>query len=200
MSAEPRLHPDRLGQVPRTGAVGSAQAARLELPEPASRIMNRPFLEWAAAEYWRVITRFTLGLVRMVTGPDDRCVVLIARPFVLLRFHAPEYETGAGHASVTWRIKRGLLVAKDGRGRGFLRLSLGPSEPADRDGRASVPVEMQVHNFYPWLRGTGGFARIGVWIYAQTQQRIHRAVTRRFLRRLAARAAAQPGGGTSGSG
>jgi hypothetical protein len=45
---------------------------------------------------------------------------------------------------------------------------------------------MQVHSFYPWLRGTGRFARIGVWIYAQTQQRIHRAVTRRFIRRLAA--------------
>ena len=44
---------------------------------------------------------------------------------------------------------------------------------------------MEVNNFYPWLRGSGPFARVGVWIYAQTQQRIHRAVTRRFLRRLA---------------
>jgi hypothetical protein len=200
MSAEPRLHPDRLGHVPRTGAVGSAQAAELEVREPATRIMNRRFLEWAAAEYWRVIRRFTLGLVRVVSGPDDQCVVLIARPLVLLRFHAPEYETGERHASVTWRIKRGILVAGDGRGHGFLRLSLGPAERVGDNGHATVPVEMQVHNFYPWLRGTGGFARVGVWIYAQTQQRIHRAVTRRFLRRLAAKAAAQPGGGTSGSG
>jgi hypothetical protein len=162
--------------------------------------MSRRFLEWAAAEYWRVITRFTLGLVRVVTGPDDQCVVLVARPLVLLRFHAPEYETGEGQASVTWRIKRGILVARDGRGQGFLRLSLRPVERSDEYGHATVRVEMQVHNFYPWLRGTGGFARIGVWIYAQTQQRIHRGVTRRFLRRLAAGAAAQPGGGTSGSG
>jgi len=52
-----------------------------------------------------------------------------------------------------------------------------------------VRVQMEVRNFYPWLRGAGRFARVGVWIYAQTQQRIHRAVTRRFLRKLAERAA-----------
>ena len=52
-----------------------------------------------------------------------------------------------------------------------------------------VLVQMEVRNFYPWLRGAGPFARAGVWIYAQTQQRIHRAVTRRFLRRLASWAA-----------
>jgi hypothetical protein len=185
MSAEPRLHPDTLGQVPRTGAIGSAQTAELEVGEPVSRIMSRSFLEWAAADYWRVITRFTLGLVRVVSDSDDQCVVLVARPLVLLRFHPPEYETDHGRASVTWRIKRGILVARDGRGRGFLRLSLGPADGSDQNGQIKVPVEMQVQNFYPWLRGTGRFARIGVWIYAQTQQRIHRAVTRRFLRRLA---------------
>ena len=52
-------------------------------------------------------------------------------------------------------------------------------------GGCGVHVRMAVQNFYPWLRGTGPFARVGVWIYAQTQQRIHRAVTRGFLRRLA---------------
>jgi hypothetical protein len=200
MSAESRLHPDRLGHVPRTGAVGSAQAADLDVREPASRIMNWRFLEWAAAEYWRVISRFTLGLVRVASAPGDQCVVLVARPLVLLRFHPPEYEVEERQASVTWRIKRGILVARDGRGRGFLRLSLGPVERSGGNGHATVPAEMQVHNFYPWLRGTGGFARVGVWIYAQTQQRIHRSVTRRFLRRLAAGAADQPGGGISGSG
>jgi hypothetical protein len=55
-------------------------------------------------------------------------------------------------------------------------------------GRCRIHVRMEVQNFYPWLRGTGPFARVGVWIYAQTQQRIHRAVTRGFLRRLATNA------------
>lgn len=184
MTAEPRLQADRLGRVPRTGAVGSVESAKLDVRGPVSRVMNRSFLEWAATEYWRVITRFTLGLVRFVPDSDDQCVVLVARPLVLLRFHAPEYETVDEHASVTWRIKRGILVARNGRGRGFLRLSLEPVEESEENGHSRVRVEMQVHNFYPWLRGTGRFARIGVWTYSQTQQRIHRAVTRRFLRRI----------------
>jgi hypothetical protein len=190
MSAEPRLHPDRLGDVPRKGAVGSAQAAELDVREPLSRVMDRPFLEWAAAEYWRVITRFTLGLVRVTSDDQDQCVVLGGRRLVLLRFHSPEYETEDGRASVTWRIKRGVLVSRDGRDHGFLRLSLERLEQAADDGHRRVLVQMEVRNFYPWLRGAGPFARVGVWIYAQTQQRIHRAVTRRFLRRLARTAAA----------
>ncbi|HEX3294149.1 MAG TPA: hypothetical protein VHR38_10480 [Solirubrobacterales bacterium] len=194
MSADPRLYPDRLGKVPRTGAIGSVQAAELDVREPVSRVMSGAFLEWAAEEYWRVITRFTLGLVRVVSAADDQCVVLVGRPLVLLRFHAPEYETGDDHASVTWRIRRGILVSPEGRDSGFLRLSLDPLEPPRDDPlERPVRVQMEVRNFYPWLRGAGVFARVGVWIYAQTQQRIHRAVTRRFLRRLAAAAARQPG-------
>jgi hypothetical protein len=57
------------------------------------------------------------------------------------------------------------------------------------EGRCRVHLRMEVQNFYPWLRGTGPFARVGVWVYAQTQQRIHRTVTREFLRRLATTAA-----------
>jgi hypothetical protein len=185
MNTEPRLQPDGPGSVPRAGAVGSAQVANLDVREPVSQIMSRSFVEWAAGEYWRVITRFTLGLVRVVSDSDDQCVVLVCRPFVLLRFHAPQYDIEKEQVSVTWRIKRGILVARDGRDRGFLRLSLEPVGPSGQNGHRRISVEMQVHNFYPWLRGSGRLARIGVWIYAQTQQRIHRAVTRRFLRDLA---------------
>ena len=192
MAAEPRLHPDRLGKVPVTGAVGSTQAAELDVREPVGRVMDRGFLEWAAAEYWRVITRFTLGLVRVSSGDQDQCVVLIGQPLVLLRFHAPEYDAGDGEASVTWRIKRGILVSRAGRDRGFLRLSLEPLGRSSIANHQRVRAEMEVRNFYPWLRGAGAFARVGVWIYAQTQQRIHRAVTRRFLRRLAATTAHPP--------
>jgi hypothetical protein len=102
-----------------------------------------------------------------------------------LRFHSPEYELHESRGSVTWRIERGLLVARDGRDQGFLRLSVARiDEPAAGD-RVQVRVQMEVRNFYPWLRGSGRFARVGVWLYSQTQQRIHRFVTRGFLRSLA---------------
>ena len=42
-----------------------------------------------------------------------------------------------------------------------------------------------MQNFYPWLRGSGRFARFGAWLYSQTQVRIHRRITVGFLRSLA---------------
>jgi hypothetical protein len=185
MGGEVRLYPDRLGKVPRTGAVDSVQGAELDVREPVSRLLTPAFLQWAAAEYWRLITRFTLGLIRVRSDGQDQCVVLLVRPLVMLRFHSSEYDLDGGGGSVTWRIKRGILVSREGRDQGFLRLSLAPIESPGGNGQARVSVRMEVHNFYPWLRGSGPFARVGVWIYAQTQQRIHRVVTRRFLRRLA---------------
>jgi len=186
MSAQLRLHPDRLGQVPRTGAVESVQEGDLTLDEPASSLVSRRFLEWAARTYWRLITRYTLGLIRVVSEGGDQCVVLVGRPFVLLRFHAPEYSVSEHEGSVTWRIRRGILVSREGRDSGSLRLAISATGPSAAGSR--VRVSMEVQNFYPWLRGSGPFARVGVWIYGQTQQRIHRAVTRAFLKRLAASA------------
>ncbi len=180
-----RLHPDRTEQVPLTGAVSSHQGGELDLRGPLSEILTRDFLGWAAHAYWRLITRFTLGLIRVTSDGGDQCVVAIGRPLVLLRFHEPEYELQDGDGSVTWRIKRGILVAGGGRDRGFLRLSIRSMDTEGADGATRVRVEMDVENFYPWLRGRGAFARLGVWIYANTQQRIHRLVTRRFLYRLA---------------
>jgi hypothetical protein len=189
MSGELRLDPDRLGKVPRTGAVQSVQAGELEIRGPASRVLSRSFLRWAATAYWRLITRFTLGLIRVTFDGEDQCVVLVARPLVLLRFRSPEYQLEPDRGSVTWRIRRGILVSRSGRDRGFLRLSIAEAAQPPANGQSRLRVEMQVHNFYPWLRGSGAFATVGVWIYAQTQQRIHRAVTRRFMRRLTQTAA-----------
>jgi hypothetical protein len=187
VSVEFRLYPDRLGKVPRTGAVQSVQEAELRLDKPASSVLNRGFLESAAHAYWRLISRWTLGLIRATSDDRDQCVVLAARPFVLLRFHPPEYELSENHGSVIWRIKRGILVSPEGRDSGSLRLGVAAVDEAQ--GHCRVHIRMEVHNFYPWLRGNGRFARVGVWVYAQTQRRIHRAVTRGFLRSIAATAA-----------
>ena len=68
----------------------------------------------------------------MLYTDDSREVVLLTRPFVLLRFRKPEYEIEADGGTVTWPIDKGLLVAPSGRGRGYLRLSV--RRPADDDG------------------------------------------------------------------
>src|SRR5689334_19879745 len=94
------------------GSVTTKQVADITLPQSElDRVWNAEYLERLARTYWRFLTRVSLGLIRVLYGPDSRDVVLLVRPLRLLTFHAPEYETEATHGVVTWRIKRGLLVA-----------------------------------------------------------------------------------------
>jgi hypothetical protein len=168
------------------GGIGSKQLAEVTLPrEELDGVWSAEHLERFARTYWRFLTRISLGLLRVLYTEDSREVVLLARPFVLLRFNAPEYELEADGGSVTWPIDRGLLVAPNGRGRGFLRL--GVRRLRDRDGpdEATAIVSSEVVNFYPVIAGWGWFSRIGRFIYNQTQLRIHVIVTNAFLRSLA---------------
>jgi hypothetical protein len=87
---------------------------------------------------------------------------------------------------VTWRIRKGLLVAREGVDNGFLQIrvrreGLDPVTPS----RELVGVRVEVQNYYPWLRGSGPFSRFGAWLYEMTQLRIHVLVTRGFIRSLA---------------
>ena len=169
------------------GGVASKQVAEVTLPRAElDRIWSPEHLERLARTYWAFLTRFFLGLLRVEYRPASREVVLLTRPFVLLRFGDPQYEVEPHRGIVTWPIDRGLLVAPAGRGRGYLRLSV--SRPPDDDGATEVTatVSSEVVSFYPMLAGWGWFSRIGRFIYEQTQLRVHVLVTHAFLRSLAA--------------
>jgi hypothetical protein len=171
------------GPVTADGPLRSVQEAEVSMSTEQLEELWRPeTLERLARSYWRYLTRISLGLLKIGYGPTGRFVVLGWRRLVLLRFRPPEYDVGAGFGRVTWPIERGVLVAGPGRGRGYLRIDVRRMEP--EDGRARVRVRAAVANFYPFLRGTGWFARIGAFVYAQTQLRIHVLVTRGFLRSL----------------
>jgi hypothetical protein len=172
---------DRTSLDERTGAVRSAQAAELDLPEEALRGLWTPtHLERLARTYWRFLARVTLGLVRVSYSKDERSVVLLARPLKLLVFSAPEYEIEPDHGVVRWRLQRGLLVAKRGRGgAGHLQIDvrrLATQQPE----RARVEIEVEVANFHPRIA-----SGLGRGIYNATQSRIHVVVTHGFLRSLA---------------
>ena len=53
-------------------------------------------------------------MLRVLYSEDAREVVFLGGPFVLLRFHKPEYELESDCGSVTWRIEKGVLVAPCG--------------------------------------------------------------------------------------
>ena len=187
------LRSDEGERVPESGSAQSVQEADVLVPASRLEELWRPEnLERLARAYWRFLTRISLGLIRVLYGPDSRTIVLLSRRLPLLRFHAPEFETSPMEGVVTWRIKQGLLVAREGRGRGYLRIAVrrspadGPAANGSPDGDlARVRIFCEVRNFYPWLRGHGRFARVGVWLYSQTQLRIHVIVCNAFLRSLA---------------
>jgi hypothetical protein len=177
------------------GTVRSAQSAELTLPRTyLDWLWNAPNLENLARTYWLFLTRVTLGLIRVVYGQDERSVVLLGRPLTLLRFDAPEYEVEPDRGKVTWRIRDGLLVARAGRGCGYLGLAvhrLDCGEPGATDGHtaanghsteatAKVRIEVEVANFYPAI--AAGFS---MPVYEATQSAIHVLVTHAFLRSLA---------------
>jgi hypothetical protein len=185
MAVELRVLPDpERGPVTPNGPLRSVQEAELTMPvETLQQVWRPETLERLARGYWRHLNRISLGLLRVLYGPGSRTVVLVSPRLGLLRFREPQFNTGPGFGRVTWPIERGLLVAPGGRGRGYLRFDVRRlDEPAA--GEARVRVRAVVENFYPLLRGSGRFSRLGALIYAQTQLRIHVFVTRGFLRSL----------------
>jgi hypothetical protein len=170
------------------GSVTTKQVADVVLPQSElDRIWNAEYLERLARTYWRFLTRVSLGLIRVKYGPDSREIVLVTRPFRLLTFKAPEYETEARLGRVTWRIDRGFLVAPRGRGKGYLRIEVERREDwSDGEGGLQVArVSSEVGNFYPLIAGWGWFAKIGRYVYRITQLAIHMVVTEAFFRSLA---------------
>jgi len=163
-----------------TGAVRSVQRADLIIEEAALRqIWSPAHLERLARTYWRFLTRVTLGLIRVRYSEGERSVVLLAPPLRLLTFQAPEYELDPTRGLVRWRIARGLLVSRRGRGGGYLQIEVRRSPGEDSD-HARLHVEVEVANFYPSIS-----SRLSRRLYNATQSRIHVIVTSAFLRSLA---------------
>jgi hypothetical protein len=160
------------------GSVRSIQAANITMPTAELDQLWTPMnLERLARTYWKYLSRVSLGLIRVRYTDEERAVVLLGRPFVLLRFHAPDYEMGPDHGLVRWRILDGVLVAQ--RDHGHLEIEVDRC-PADEPGYARTHVEVEVSNFYPALS-----VWVARWFYANTQSRIHVLVTHGFLRSLA---------------
>ncbi len=179
------LLPEEPSPVRADGPVGSVQAAEGTLPrELLERLWRPAYLERLAAAYWRYLRRISLGALRIIYAPHARSVVLLSRRLTLLRFRGPVYDVGPGFGQVTWPIERGILVSSPGRG--HLRITVRRLEPkpGDPEECERVHVRSEVTNFYPLLRGSGWFAKLGAFVYSATQLRIHRLITNGFLRSL----------------
>ncbi len=169
--------PEEHTSMDRSGAVRSIQAANVDMPEAQlDSVWTATHLERLARTYWWYLSRISLGTIRVHYSDDERAVVFLTRPFVLLRFHSPEYELDADRGVVRWRIRDGLLVARRDDGHLEIDVRRGSTE---QPGYARVHVEVEIASFYPAL------ARPFKWFYVNTQSRIHVIVTHGFLKRLA---------------
>ncbi|HWI72057.1 MAG TPA: hypothetical protein VNT55_08890 [Baekduia sp.] len=165
------------------GAVRSVQSADVMLSDELfGELWTPATLERLARTYWSYLTYVTLGLIRVYYTDRERYVCLLFKPFKLLTFQAPEYEVEAARGVVRWRIDKGLLVARRGRGGdGYLEIDVRRLS-CDEPGNQRINIEVEVANFYPQIA-----SRLGRFLYTNTQSRIHVLVTHGFLRRLAHR-------------
>lgn len=174
------VSPRRSTVVQRDGAVDSVQSAKLTIDEAElDQLWTPANLENLARTYWRFLSRVTLHLIRVVYSDDTRAVVLLGRPLTLLRFEKPQYTLEDDHGAVRWEIRDGLLVARNGRGCGFLSLDV-QRQPPDGSGRRELLIEVEVANFFPSI--AAGFSTP---VYEMTQSTVHVLVTHAFLRSLA---------------
>src|SRR5581483_4476250 len=174
------VSPKRSTAVTEHGAVRSIQSAEVTIDSAdLERLWKPKNLERLGRTYWRFLSRVTLGLIRVIYGEHERRVVLLVRPLTLLRFNAPEYVLEGDHGTIRWQIKDGLLVARAGRGSGFLALDVTRRAPG-ADGRTTLRIDVEVSNFYPAIA-----AEIGMPVYSATQSVVHVLVTHAFLRSLA---------------
>jgi hypothetical protein len=172
--------PDDYTVMDTGGAVRSIQGATVTMHEDDLEALWTPlYLERLARTYWKYLSRVSLGLIRVEYTETERRVVLLRRPFVLLRFRAPEYEISGGRGIVRWRIRDGVLVARADEG--YLEIDVRRTEP-DRPGYDQAHVEVEVANFYPAIA-----TWVARWFYKATQSRIHVLVTHGFLRSLTRR-------------
>ncbi|MFL5896787.1 MAG: hypothetical protein ACJ76Z_16935 [Thermoleophilaceae bacterium] len=179
------VHVPEQGYAP-DGSVSTRQEAEIKVPSKVLDALWKPeHLEDLARTYWAWLTKISLGLIRVRYGADCREIVFIGRPFVLIRFHPPEYETSRTRGAVTWRIERGLLVAPSGRNKGYLGVAV-ERPPEETGDEVTVKVTSEVAHFLPALSfpGSSIFNKFGRWLYQFTQLRIHVIVTHGFLRSL----------------
>ena len=150
----------------------TASVQRVELPGAVVAETERGALE-LADPYWAEIRRLTGGLVRVrrpARGPELR----LGRALVLFRFGPPRTRTDGGLVECRFAIVGGLLAKREGGWLTFTqRVAPTPS------------LEVRVEDYVPRLGSERRPRSVRGFIYRQAQERVHSAVGRRYLERMA---------------
>jgi hypothetical protein len=124
--------------------------------------------------YWDEVERFLGGLVRVHQRPEGPEIRLRTGGPALLRFGRAETSVGPRDVVCSFAIAGGLLARRPG---GTLALAQATRE--------RVELRSTVADFYPRLAARPRFPGWTGALYARGQARLHDAIGRRFLARLA---------------
>jgi hypothetical protein len=124
--------------------------------------------------YWREVERSTLGTVRVRGTAVSLELRVLGRGPVLLRFGVAQVEVGPTGVSCTFPILGGLLARGAGGELAF-----------DHQRASGWQLRLAIRGFSPRLVGRRGSPSWTGLVYSQVQARLHRAIGRRYIARLA---------------
>jgi hypothetical protein len=128
-------------------------------------------------EYFVVIRRCTLGLVRPVESADGVHFRVLSTRFALLSFEPARFEAGGELEAVHLCIAGGFLVQAGECGRGMFSL-LAQRRPE------GVRVTVELSDYCPLLLGSSTPSKLRKLFYGLTQSYFHKVVTVRYLSHL----------------
>jgi len=129
--------------------------------------------------YWLEVERFLHGLVRVRVRGERVEIRLLGRGPTLIRLGGPQVIVRASRVACRYPIEGGLLT----------RVPAGALTLEQLVGD-TVELRSSVAGFHPRLAAPPGFPRWTDVLYPRVQARLHDAVGRRFLARLAGGGAA----------
>ncbi len=153
------------------GAVSTEQRVRISAPVVEPTLGGAHELGRA---YWDEVEGFLHGLVRIRTRAEGPELTLGRRGPVLLRFGPAEVRAEPALVTCRYPIEGGLLARARG---GSLTLA--------EVGGDIVELRSSVTGFQPRLGAPPGFPAWTGSLYTRAQARLHDAIGRRFLARLA---------------
>ena len=146
---------------------------RIALARPAVGATERGAGDLAGA-YWSEIRSLTRGLVRVrttVRGVDVRLAGL-----TLFRFGPAATTVTAELVECRFAILGGLLAKEEAGALVFVQRS-----------SPGLELEVAVTDYVPFLSSERERRSVRRFVYRQVQERLHRAIGRRYLARMAAR-------------
>jgi hypothetical protein len=155
----------------REGAVSTEQRVRISAPVVEPTLGGAQELGRA---YWDEVEGFLHGLVRIRAHAQGPQLTLGRRGPVLLRFGPAEVRAEPALVACRYPIEGGLLARAPG---GSLTLA--------EVGGDTVELRSSVTGFHPRLGARPGFPAWTGGLYTRAQARLHDAIGRRFLARLA---------------